>query len=364
MAIYLECQEMANYLDERIWQDTNDIDSPGTSNAHAMQRTRDEEAQIAALITCNEQTRVALKRYEELRDNLRAKELGEEEEALSRAYAASYQISHHRNDIEHDHGYNRNYGDSFEYNDYDYDRDAGADEDDDFRNGISIAGHDARLHHLRKSEQPLIWKLDPREDFKANKMKNKKYMNMAERQRLDNERMAERRQLKASQEQQQQQEQEQLESAGDSDDDHQPLEVAVVAAALETMTLDDGVDKDTTVDDTVGDVTPASAPELVSVSEEGHLHDEKEILEKKRADTSATSLETEERPIIEDEKDVENKDVEGVDDEGILSDDSWEEIPQHVDTVTESSSTSSSSSSFLITNGSMPTLPSPSMREL
>ncbi|KAG0251188.1 hypothetical protein BG011_007801 [Mortierella polycephala] len=369
MAMHLECQEMSDYLDERIWHDTNDNDGPGTSNAHAMQRIKDEEAQIAALINCNEHVQAALKRYGELRDCLRAKELGEEEEALSRAYAASNQISHHRDDIEYDHGYNYNYGDNFEYNDYDYDKDADADanagEDDYIRNGISIAGHDARQHHLRKSEQPLVWKLDPREDFKANKMKNKKHMDKAERQRMENERMLERRQPKASHEQQQQQEQEQLE--GDSDDDQQPLEeVAAAAATLETMTLDDVVDKDTTVDGAAEDVTPISAPELMSVSEKGHLHGGKDILEKKSADTPAASPEMEGLRVIEEEKDVENKDVKVVEDdnEGILSDDSWEEIPRQIDMVTVSSSTSSSSSSFLITNGSMPTSPSPGMRGL
>ncbi|KAF8981987.1 U4/U6 small nuclear ribonucleoprotein Prp31, partial [Haplosporangium bisporale] len=176
--LHRECQGISDYLFERIWYDSgNDADAQyyaydSSSRHETYQKTPEEEAQIAAFIACSEQIQAAFRRYDELKDHLQAKQLQQEENTRANVDTLDDDIDASDNDDDDDDAYNASLlGTS--------------------HGGGSIA-HNAN-HHLRRSEQPLEWKLDPREDFKANKMKMKKRMDQAERERIEQERWQERK---------------------------------------------------------------------------------------------------------------------------------------------------------------------------
>ncbi|KAF9438772.1 hypothetical protein BGZ76_004848 [Entomortierella beljakovae] len=150
--IFQECQEMSTYLSVRIWDDSEDSNARyqtfESSSSSAATKTADEEAQIAAFIASHEQLQVAVNRYNELKDYLSAKSLQESDLVDNFDYGhPTYTESR-----------NTHTSAVAALDDQD---------DDELERGMDNT-------HLRKSEQPLIWKLDPREDFRANKTKMKK----------------------------------------------------------------------------------------------------------------------------------------------------------------------------------------------
>ncbi|KAF9954559.1 hypothetical protein BGZ70_010533, partial [Mortierella alpina] len=261
----------------------------------------------------------ALRRYNELKDHLQAVKLQEEEDRtpVYRVPAATTNDLHAK---------------FYEYEDPD-------DEDEQLSGGVSIAGHDAQQHHLRKSKQPLVWQLDPREDFKANKTKNKKWMDKTEKNRLEKERMLERSPRNGIH--------------GLVPEPEIEPEMLVVEADEE------GKQREVEVVEGVESVAHGSSTAQVEVDEDGleriinRLEDVVDVDEK------------------EDDGEEADKDKE---DPGMLSDDSWEEVPERglVDlsiedegVQTTSTTSSSMSSSILITAASsVPSLPSAPMREL
>ncbi|KAF9362070.1 hypothetical protein BGX26_004155 [Mortierella sp. AD094] len=166
--IFQECQEMSNYLSVRIWDDSGDSNSRyqifNSSSSRAQQKTVDEEAQIAAFISCNEQIQAAIERFNVFKDFLSAKSLQETELVGERAYSSSHPL------------------DDFNYvipgridPSSTYTAAAVALDDGDDDNESEGYGEGGSVNtHLRRSEQPLVWKLDPREDFKASQTKMKK----------------------------------------------------------------------------------------------------------------------------------------------------------------------------------------------
>ncbi|KAG0212388.1 hypothetical protein B0O80DRAFT_469558 [Mortierella sp. GBAus27b] len=189
-----ECQEMAEYLTERIWEESENQASyniyASSSSSYASRSHPKNDAEIAAFISCQEQIQSALKRYEEVRDYLKAKDLQDEEVQDNHAYRSSHPYEHEEDlesvaaivaaSLNAGHGHidsSSTYAaaaaalddedDLYSYNDYDYGS------------------------HLRRSEQPLVWQLDPREDFKAGQKKMKKGISSEERRRLDLERQQE-----------------------------------------------------------------------------------------------------------------------------------------------------------------------------
>ncbi|KAF9425885.1 hypothetical protein BGZ94_007135 [Podila epigama] len=310
--LYRECQGISDYLFERIWHDSgNDTNAlyysfDTSSHNDPQQKTVDEEAQIAAFIACSEQIQSAFRCYDEFKDHLQAKQLQEEESARARVYAL------------------HSTGDSVSFNNNnDDDGDNDVDDDDEYDNdrGQSIAGHDAAIQHLRKSEQHLVWKLDPREDFKANKTKMKRRMDQTERERLDQERMQERR--------------EGLKTPAD----------ALLEIPPEMLVLDNEEGKGES----------GSHSGVVRSAEE--RAQEELDLKKQKEDAIAKALQPDDgedvlplnaAPPVQEVDDEEEQE----EDTGALSDDSWEEVPtlniERLDI--EDSVASSSSSSFLLTS--------------
>ncbi|KAF9955121.1 hypothetical protein BGZ72_004000 [Mortierella alpina] len=324
--LQVECQEMAEFLHKRIWDDSGDQDyyAYDSSSSRSHQKTADEEAQTAAFIVCSEYIQSALQRYAELKDHLQAVKLQEEEDRtpIFRNSAVT------TNDI---------HAKLFEYDDLE--------DEDALLDGISIEGHNAQQHHLRKSQQPLVWQLDPREDFKANKTKNKKWIDKAEKSRLEKERMLERSPRNGI---------------------HGLLPEPEIA--LEMLVVDE-VDEDKQQEDKEVEGTQnashGTSTAQVEVDEDGleriinRLEDVADVDEKEKE---------------EEEKEEKQKEDEDKDDQGMLSDDSWEEIPEQAlvglsiedeGVQTTSTTSSSTSSSILITKAnSVPSLPSTPMREL
>ncbi|KAF9108562.1 hypothetical protein BGX27_008283 [Mortierella sp. AM989] len=167
--IFQECQEMSSYLSARIWNDSGDSNTRyqlfDSSSSRAPQKTVDEEIQIATFISCNEQIQVAIRRFNEFKDYLSAKSLQETELAGEDAYRSSYATDDFGREIP------SRIDPSSTYTAAAVTLDDG-DDDDDENEGY---GEGKTINtHLRRSEQSLVWKLDPREDFKAGQTKMKK----------------------------------------------------------------------------------------------------------------------------------------------------------------------------------------------
>ncbi|KAF9576947.1 hypothetical protein EC968_000072 [Mortierella alpina] len=318
--LQVECQEMAEFLHKRLWDDSSEQDYHiyDSSSSRPQMKTADEEAQTAAFLLCNEHIQSALRRYGELKDHLQAKKLQEEENRtpIFRHPAATTNDVHAR---------------FFEYEDLE--------DEDELVEGMSIAGHEAQQHHLRKSKQPLVWQLDPREDFKANKTKNKKWIDKAEKNRLEKERMLERSPRNGI---------------------HGLVPEPEIAPEM-LVVEEDEKDKQREYDEVEGVQSAAHGSSIaeVEVDEDGleriinRLEDIDDVAEK--------------------EKEEEEKENGEEDDQGILSDDSWEEIPEGelADLTMEegvkatSSASSSTSSSILVTAASsVPSLAAAPMREM
>ncbi|KAG0367535.1 hypothetical protein BGX24_003190 [Mortierella sp. AD032] len=364
--LHKQCQEMSDYLSERIWHDSGDSGNTlyqgyDSSSSAPQHKTIDEEAQIAAFISCNEQIQAAFKRYEELKDHLHAKQMQEEEIARSQGYNVTHPFESSTLDDVDDHAGGGSastvvaqmFGDRRHYEQREED-----DESSDFVNGMSIAGHDARQIHLRKSEQPLVWRLDPRDDFKANKNKNKKWIDRAEKDRQEQERMLERSPRNG---------------IHGLAPEPEPLEIApeeeIVAVASEAQTIIVAADVAKTV--VAEGLQAAQSIEAVAVVAETNVDDDEE--EDHGIEKIQNRIVVVEEDESEDEEELEAEDLseDEEDDEGVLSDDSWEEIPDQgvvslaihddQDVVTSSSS---SSSPFLLTpanGGSSPSANSPSI---
>ncbi|KAF8925983.1 hypothetical protein BGZ58_000295, partial [Dissophora ornata] len=348
-----ECQEMTDYLSERIWYDSSNDSSPyqtfDSSSSRSQQKTVDEEAQIAAFITCNEQVQASIRRYNELKDFLQAKQMQEDEDAGDRAYMASHAIDNDDDAENNTFGTSRAVSDRIDRSST-YTAAAVALGDVDVEDDFGEDGSGARQSHLRKSEQPLVWKLDPREDFKATQSKMKKVPNVQERRKIDMERHMEK---------------------------HPRNGVHGMTPDMSVVTPDMLSPDDDFLEKAEGanaSLVEPSAP-VVEVDEDGleRINNHPEVVEE----------EEEEDEKVE-EKNRNDNDDGGVlsddEDEAVLSDDSWEEIPaqgivnlsiegdEAAQEVDVTSTTSSSTSSFLITPAEaasrVPTPPSAGIREL
>ncbi|KAF9324730.1 hypothetical protein BG006_000280 [Podila minutissima] len=305
--LHRECQGISDYLFERIWHDSGNDDShyyayDSSSRHETQQKTHEEEAQIAAFIACNEQIQAAFRGYDELRDFLQAKQMQADENARAHVSTLDNDLDSDYDHDSDDDNYDAAPGTSTDH------RQLLTDHDDD----DTLSRNHQHQHHLRKSEQPLVWKLDPREDFKANKMKMKKKMDQAERERLDRERMQERKEAL-----------------------HIPNEVAIPP---EVLIVDHPVQ-------------PVEERELEE--QEFRRMKEEEINKALTPEDGAEVARLNPVAQVEEEEEEDEEDV------GALSDDSWEEIPGPSVVGLSigdsgSSSSSSSSSSFLITSDASP----------
>ncbi|KAG0025761.1 hypothetical protein BGZ82_009844 [Podila clonocystis] len=298
--LHHECQGISDYLFERIWHDSGNDDShyyayDSSSRHETHQKTPEEEAQIAAFIACNEQIQAAFRGYDELRDFLQAKQMQADENARALVSTLDDLGSDHDNDSDDD-TYDAMSGTSHSHS-----------------HGPTV-DNDARSQHLRKSEQPLLWKLDPREDFKANKMKMKKKMDQAERERLDRERMQER-----------------MEALNIQSEVEIPPEVLVVDHPVQ----------------------PAEEREQEEL--EYRRLKEEEISKALEPEDGAEVSRLNPVAQAEEEEDEQEAEAQDEEDAGALSDESWEEIPgPAVVGLSTEDSGSSSSSSFLITSDNSP----------
>lgn len=345
--LHKQCQEMSDYLYERIWHDSGDSGHTNyrgydsSSSASAQNKTVEEEAQIAAFISCNELIQAAFKRYEELKDHLQAKQMQEEEIARSRGYnvteASLDDVDDHTGGGSASEAVAQVFGTR---NDYEDD-----DETSDFVNGMSIAGHDARQIHLRKSEQPLVWRLDPREDFKANKNKNKKWIDRAEKDRQERERMLERSPRNG---------------IHGLAPEPEPLEITPEVEDVQATTA--GVEGAVVTAVEAEGSQPAQSTVAHAVLETTSVNEEEEDHGIEKIQNRIVVVEEDNSEDVEDK--AENVNAEEDDDEGMLSDDSWEEIPdQGVVNLAISDDqdvlTSSSSSPFLLTPANGGSSPNP-----
>ncbi|KAG0014972.1 hypothetical protein BGZ81_000143 [Podila clonocystis] len=300
--LHRECQGISDYLFERIWHDSGNDDShyyayDSSSRHETHQKTPEEEAQIAAFIACNEQIQAAFRSYDELRDFLQAKQMQADENARALVSTLDDLGSDHDNDSDDD-TYDVMPGTSHSHG----------------HSHSPIVDNDARSQYLRKSEQPLLWKLDPREDFKANKMKMKKKMDQAERERLDRERMQER-----------------MDALNIQSEVEIPPEVLVVDHPVQ----------------------PAEEREQEELAYRRLKEEEisKALEPEDGAEVSRLN------PVVQAEEEEDEQEAEAQDEEdaGALSDESWEEIPgPAVVGLSTEDSGSSSSSSFLITSDNSP----------
>lgn len=303
---------------------------------------------VAAFISCNEQIQAAFKRYEELKDHLQAKQMQEEEIARSRGYNVTRLSEASILDDVDDHtgggtaseavaqvfgNRNSNYVDD-------------DDESSDFVNGISIAGHDARQLHLRKSEQPLVWRLDPREDFKANKNKNKKWIDRTEKDRQERERMLERSPRNG---------------IHGLAPEPEPLEITPEVEVVQTIISTEGAEVMAAAESSQS----VQSTEARAVLEASNVDDEEEEEEDHGIEKIQNRIVVvEDDDSEEDEEDGENVNADEDEDDGVLSDDSWEEIPDQgvVDLAISDDLdvvTSSSSSPFLLTPANGGSSPNP-----
>ncbi|KAG0048390.1 hypothetical protein BGZ83_006647 [Gryganskiella cystojenkinii] len=356
--LHRECQDMSDFLYDRIWQDSGDngdghlqsqINEASSSSSSSWsysrrrryEKTADEEAQIASFIGSSEKIQVAFRRFDETRDFLQAKEMQAEEEARERALTQTMTS----NFLEHDND------DEDDVDDYARNTTYGLEEEEDetvsdardmlfgiqrvrrpfVGGGLTMAEYDTRLQsrrtHLRKSEEPLVWKLDPREDFKVNKNKMKhKKIDPRELEKIHQERLLEK---------------------GPSNSTHGLVEVPT----LETLVTpemwshdnndvfkraEEGLLQDPMTHTAVAagshgssssEIAAAAAAaaatqqEVVKAPLETDNYDGEEILEGVERNLNRTL-----HPVPLEEDGVDDDDDE--DDAGVLSDDSWEEIPR------------------------------------
>ncbi|KAF8963967.1 hypothetical protein BGZ46_000879 [Entomortierella lignicola] len=326
--IFHECQEMSNYLSARIWDDSDDSNSRyqlfDSSTSRSAQKTAEEEAQIASFIACNEEIQVALKRYNEFKDLMSAKRLQETELVEDHAYQSRHGfVSGSRIDP------------SSTYTSAAVTLDDGDDDED-----IDT--------QLRRSEQPVVWKLDPREDFRANQAKMKKF-NQEEYARASDIRWAEKSPRNGVH--------------GISEDPNK--------ITPEMLSEDDVTEGRKSLEEGAGESAAIAATEpVVEVDEDGL----ERIINRPQ--------------IEEDNDDEEEEETEDIEDDvkSVLSDDSWEEIPTQAivslsidgedvdntatttDATQEVSPTTSSISSFTMVpaeaSSRTPTPPSAAIREL
>ncbi|KAF8942264.1 hypothetical protein BGZ47_006664 [Haplosporangium gracile] len=347
--LHRQCQEMSGYLYERIWHDSGDNGNThfrgydSSSTACPQNKTVEEEAQIAAFISCNEQIQAAFKRYEELKDHLQAKQMQEDEIARSREYnvteASLDDVDDHIGGGSASEAVAQVFGNRNSYND--------EEEMGEFVNGISIAGHDARQIHLRKSEQPLVWRLDPREDFKANKNKNKKWIDRAEKDRQERERMLERSPRNG---------------IHGLAPEPEPLEITPEVETVQVAADAEGAA--VTATDAEGSQSTESTEARAVLETTNVDDDEEEDHGIEKIQNRIVIVEENNSEDDEEEEEAENVNADEDDDGGVLSDDSWEEIPdQGVVNLAISDDQdvviSSSSSPFLLTPATGGSSPNP-----
>ncbi|KAF9896988.1 hypothetical protein BX616_006377 [Lobosporangium transversale] len=179
---------MTNNLNERIWE------SSGSSSIGLSQSSEsnvNDEAQTVLLISCLEQVQTSLRRYQECKDFLSAKAMQEEENALEQAYVSTQPIDHiqvHGRHIDNSSTFAAaaaaldNHKASDDYYDHGYVRDK-----EDYDQGYTM--DQSFLSHFRESDEPYAsWHLDPRKDFKANQSKLKTGISMEQIRQLCNER--------------------------------------------------------------------------------------------------------------------------------------------------------------------------------
>ncbi|KAG0306467.1 hypothetical protein BGZ98_002347 [Dissophora globulifera] len=354
-----ECQGMSDYLAERIWEDSGDTSSYyqtyDSSSSRPQHKTADEEAQIAVFIACNEQIQSAIRRYDEFKDVLYVKKIQEEETARDRAYNSLFSSRNLNEDEEEElddlysastDSRSRNFIQTNSIGMRDNHRhidssstyaaaavalgDIGDDEDDEYGLDSGSSSSNSRVHHLRKSKQPLVWKLDPREDFKATQSKVKKDRTIEERRQIQLERMVEKSPRNGVH--------------GLTPD---PLELTP-----DMLSPDDDKKAEEEAPKPEETITKPEEPTTVEQAEQ-----------KEEEETSSVAVDH-------------VKDQEENEDAGVLSDDSWEEIPEQgivnmsiEDSLADMTSTvSSSTSSFLITpseaTSRTPTPPSAAIRDL
>ncbi|KAG0324978.1 hypothetical protein BGZ99_001192 [Dissophora globulifera] len=369
-----ECQGMSDYLAERIWEDSGDTSSYyqtyDSSSSRPQHKTADEEAQIAVFIACNEQIQSAIRRYDEFKDVLYVKKIQEEETARDRAYNSLFS-SRNLNDDEEEElddlysastdSCSRNFiqtssigmRDNHRHIDSSSTYAAAAvalgdigDDEDEYGVDSGSSSSNSRVHHLRKSKQPLVWKLDPREDFKATQSKIKKDRTIEERRQIQLERMVEKSPRNGVH--------------GLTPD---PLELTP-----DMLSPDD--DKKAEEEAPEPEETTTKPEETTTKPEEPTAVEQADQKEEEETSSSGNT-------------DIANiaavdhvKDQEENEDAGVLSDDSWEEIPEQgivnmsiEDSLADVTSTvSSSTSSFLITpseaTSRTPTPPSAAIRDL
>ncbi|GJJ73101.1 hypothetical protein EMPS_05459 [Entomortierella parvispora] len=353
--LHRECQEMADYLSARIWHDSGNLSTSNHSNGAASSSSSSsypgqygkavaEEARIAAFISSSEKIQYAFKKFEETRDFLQARELQQEEEDKIRV------LPHRFLDDVDDYAQNTSALDE-EDNDLDV---RGYLHRDDMVN-FSRARVDVHREHSLKSEEPLVWKLDPREDFKVNQTKMKKKVDQATIDRIYKERLLEKSPLNSTHG---------LTAPKTITPDMLADDEENVEAEMATM---DGLDQ---YQLPAGGAGPSqAAAEEVKAAEETKVlenEEEEEILEGvERINNHALFPD----PVQDDTDDEEEEKENAEEDEaGILSDDSWEEIPRHMSPVSgikgvtqrldqllvdddeaPTSTVSSSTSSFLLT---------------
>ncbi|KAF9149682.1 hypothetical protein BG015_008488 [Linnemannia schmuckeri] len=315
-----------------------------TALAQYLRRTRPSRRRrklATAFISCNEQIQAAFKCYEEFKDHLQAKQMQEDEIARSRGYnvteASLDDVDDHIGGGSASEAVTQVFGNRNNYDD--------EDEMGEFVNGISIARHDARQIHLRKSEQPLVWRLDPREDFKANKNKNKKWIDRAEKDRQERERMLERSPRNG---------------IHGLAPEPEPLKIT---PEVETVRASDAEDAAVTAIDAEGSQSTESIEARAVLETTNVDEDEEEDHGIEKIQNRIVVVEEDDSEDDEEEGEAENVNADEGDD-GVLSDDSWEEIPnQGVVNLAISDDqdvvTSSSSSPFLLTPATGGSSPNP-----
>ena len=293
-------------------------------------------------------------RFDETRDFLQAKELQQEEEDQLRAMHKMRKERWPHSSPDDVDNFARNTISKYALENMPDVDDERMDEDDmcgDGRVSLSRDGIEARRQYLRKSEEPRVWQLDPREDFKVNKMKTKKKVDQVEIDRIYRERLLEKGPLNS------------LHGL------NTPMTITPDMLADDDEEEEgEGVGKDNSeqyMQQGGAGTCQAAAEEVKAAAEAMIVEDEdgEEILQGvERINNRAL------HPLPVDEDTDEEDEDHGAteeDEAGILSDDSWEEIPRQVSTnssVQETTerlvkvsvdednlSTSSSTSSFLLT---------------
>lgn len=254
---------------------------------------------VAAFIACSEQIQAAFRLYDEFKDHLQAKQLQQEENIRAHVDTLDDDIGSSDNDDDDDDAYNASVPGTSHHG------------------GSSITDH-----HLRKSEQPLVWKLDPREDFKANKMKMKKRMDQAERERIEQERWQERKEALN------------IKTPGAVEIPPEVLVIDHPVQPVEEREQEELEYRRLKEEEISKALEPEDGAEVARLNPVAHVD----------AD-------------VEEEEEEEEEQLQAHElDAGELSDDSWEEVPDArvVGLSIENSAASSSSSSFLISSDTSP----------